>query len=1147
MIKMSPYFIFSSFLIVGMWSTQWAHAQVPISFYDYARPTLDWYSIETDHFNVIFHMEEDGEGSSRTARVTARIAEEIYGPITELYQHSPDTKVSIILKDFEDYSNGAAYFFDNKIEIWAPSLDTPLRGDHNWLRNVITHEFTHIVQVQKSMKMNRKLPFFYFQLLDYENVRRPDVLYGYPNVIITYPVTILNNPAWLAEGTAQYQREWLHYDKWDSHRDMLLRTRVLANEELSLDDMGGFYSHNSLLRETVYNQGYAFTRYLAKRFGEEVLMEISAELGNWENWNVERAIKKAVGIPGNVVYQEWIDELRAEYQAQTSDISVQLAQGEILEEKGFSNFYAQFSPAGDRLAYVSNKDRDFNFLSLYVKDLNELDIITVKLDEVEAAPSLTHTCGFGHKIKSGVGRSFTWHPDGQSIVYVRRKDSPEGYLHADLYQIDLQSRDSERLTTGLRATSPAFDSSGEHIAYVGHEDGSTNLFVYNTTTKDVTRVTHYQDGTQVTDPVWHPSGDWIYFGYQGPSSRDIYKVRVDGSSIQSVVASEFDERNPTFDESGDALYFSSDKNGIFNIYRLHVEGSGSDGPDEGIQQLTNVLGGAFMPSVYKGQIAYSHYEYDGYRIAMLKDASPIPTAGANLAYKQPSILQKPERNKVGISDSVLIASAQHAATLNSFDDRDVRAFTGITEQTNASSSTEESEEEQIDQSSTFKPYTNEFTSFSFYPVIRLDQYVSRRQRSLDVRLADRGRFETLLRNTKVGVLMSSREVLEGLTIFGGLLVAPTSREASSVGDFFAPSRLVKLERDFFFQFDYTKGLSFIPKRWSPQLSLEVFNIRRNVDNGLTIEEFPCTACFPDTTLADLSYNLWEAGLVARSKVTRNILIEGGYRYSPYSVTTERFFSKESDAFIDAFTSRYYIGSAFHLTGYFEWLLPHRHSDVLPVGLRVEASFEREFGRLLDRFDLEDGILEPIYERYRVHRVSFDSKLSTLLPGRILDAPHGVSVRTRFSTILGSTVDDFFNDFVGGLIGARGYPFYALGGNETLWLQGSYTFPIVPRINRQLLFTYVDKVYGRVYADMASAWNGPLTSPGALRKDIGGEIRLGLGSFYLLPTAVFVSATYGLDSFSFALDEGFVTPDGESAVRYGNAWQWHFGVLFGFDL
>ena len=170
-------------------------------------------------------------------------------------------KVHIILKDYEDYSNGAAFFFDNKIEIWAPALNSSLRGAHDWMRNVITHEFTHIVQVQAAMKLPRAMPFGYLQVLDYENVRRPDVLYGYPNVLVSYPVVGLSNPAWLAEGTAQYQHDHAHYDQWDSHRDMLLRTRVLENKTLSLSELGSFYSKSSLMREGVYNYGFAFTLY----------------------------------------------------------------------------------------------------------------------------------------------------------------------------------------------------------------------------------------------------------------------------------------------------------------------------------------------------------------------------------------------------------------------------------------------------------------------------------------------------------------------------------------------------------------------------------------------------------------------------------------------------------------------------------------------------------------------------------------------------------------------------------------------------------------------------------------------------------------------------------------------------------------------
>ena len=153
-------------------------------FYGYPMQHMEWFTIESDHFLVHFQ-----EGNSRPAQVTSRILEEIYPDITALYDYEPDSKVSVVLNDRLDYANGAAFFLDNKIEIWLPSLDSPLRGSHNWLRNVVTHEFVHIIQIQASMKNPRQRAITYLQWLSYEDVRRPDVLYGYPSGVISYPLS----------------------------------------------------------------------------------------------------------------------------------------------------------------------------------------------------------------------------------------------------------------------------------------------------------------------------------------------------------------------------------------------------------------------------------------------------------------------------------------------------------------------------------------------------------------------------------------------------------------------------------------------------------------------------------------------------------------------------------------------------------------------------------------------------------------------------------------------------------------------------------------------------------------------------------------------------------------------------------------------
>ena len=49
----------------------------------------------------------------------ARIAEAVYPRVTGLYDFEPPERTHLILADYEDYANGAAYFFDGKFEIWA--------------------------------------------------------------------------------------------------------------------------------------------------------------------------------------------------------------------------------------------------------------------------------------------------------------------------------------------------------------------------------------------------------------------------------------------------------------------------------------------------------------------------------------------------------------------------------------------------------------------------------------------------------------------------------------------------------------------------------------------------------------------------------------------------------------------------------------------------------------------------------------------------------------------------------------------------------------------------------------------------------------------------------------------------------------------
>ena len=160
------------------------------------RVDLIWRHQRNQAFYIVYQ-----ESAYGTAERIAKIAEESYGPITSLYHHKPTQKVTFVVKDFADYSNGETNYYTNTIVIWVNPLGFELRGTHNWLRNVITHEFTHDVQIQTAMKFACRMPTIPpWQYLGDENERRQDILSGYPNTIVTMPAAGSVEPARFAAG-----------------------------------------------------------------------------------------------------------------------------------------------------------------------------------------------------------------------------------------------------------------------------------------------------------------------------------------------------------------------------------------------------------------------------------------------------------------------------------------------------------------------------------------------------------------------------------------------------------------------------------------------------------------------------------------------------------------------------------------------------------------------------------------------------------------------------------------------------------------------------------------------------------------------------------------------------------------------------------
>ncbi len=832
---------------------------------------------------------------------------------------------------------------------------------------------------------------------------------------------------------------------------MILRMYALDNKLLTWNEMSVF-GKTSLGNESSYNAGFAFVHYVADHYGEDKLLAISQNLASLTETTIDGAIKSAIGKDGEEVYNEWKEYLKKDYAERARNVKETIAAGEIIANVGFGNFYPAFSPDGKKLAYISNKEADyFGLSSVYLYD-----------------PATKQE----KKLKDGVRSTISWSPDGTKIYYSKTtRKNPHWSNVSDIYSYDIGRDDEQRLTYGKRANSPEVSPDGKTIVYVAGKDGTLNIFRMNSDGTGIRQLTQYASGEQVYGPKWSPDGKTIVFDYSIKDGRDIAAIPAEGGDVTFLIATPDDERNAVFTTDGSKIIFASDKSGIFNLYQYDL------GTKETVQ-LTNVLGGAFMPAVNaRGSIAFSSYTSTGYKIAMMDSLRPAPNAGLYI-------------QAAGTGGQLSAASQPHAAQDTSrqsgdFDWQSLRSY---------------DDANPPDQNVTsYKPIAS---SLSFVPFLRVDNY-NPRNKGIDV--------------IKPGVFVYSYDALERYGFFAG---AAMNRNG---------------ERDLFFTFDYRGKIpGLFQLGLEPALSIEAYNLTRSTTSEL---DFPF-----DTIGVGITYSLLEFDIVFREKfIWENVDFEARYTNSRYTATLDGFIIPESGGVLSpAFDNLYFIGNEISLMWNFENIAPSRTMEINPIGTKVRFKYDYEFSDFNPTAEFtvsSDGTLVPNYQRPAFHRAELSWRESRQLPGW----NHTLSAQLRGGTIFGPTVDDFFDFYVGGLDGMKGYPFYSLGGNQFAYANLTYRFPVLEHIDLRVLQFYFDKLYAAAYGDVGNVWKSESILDHKFKRDAGLELRLESFSYYAFPTRVFFNATYGIDQFTRATS--IVGTD----VTYGKQWDFHFGVLFGFDM
>jgi len=522
------------------------------------------------------------EYRERAARAT-EIAESVYDTITNRYQIKLPSKVNLVF-DNALYSNGEANPVYNMMSIWLTNWDFKIRGSHSWIRDVVTHEFSHLA----SMQNGSKIPFPWIQGLQ---ISKADFYNERQQINLATYIPFMIQPFWFAEGTAQFESYRMGFDHWDTHRDMLLRTAFLENKVLPLEFMEDF-SEQALEAELgPYTQGFDMVRYIAETYGEDAIPQLWKDMGKISNLTLSGALNDRFKITEKELYKKWKENRKEHYEKIRSSLGTPIA-GEKITKDVFYNEY--ISLANGNLYGLSNFGGDFFDGGVFeLKDTVPTPFEKFKLKK----PYLSQ------------GMSIRQTPEGLLLAYVTYQNrDKKGKPYFDIAIADTLG--NNRLVTQFAdAVYPDISPDGKQVVFARREANGTRFYLSVASTdtlgdyKDIVAPTGEE--FNIFNPKFSPDGSQIAYNYFDGINR---KIVLPNDTIAFVG----DVRNPNWSPDGKSLYFSGDETGIFNIYKMDLQ-------TKKIERITNVLGGAFSPVADTNGLYYVGYDRDGFSVYRIED------------------------------------------------------------------------------------------------------------------------------------------------------------------------------------------------------------------------------------------------------------------------------------------------------------------------------------------------------------------------------------------------------------------------------------------------------------------------------------------------------------------------------------------------